>query len=83
MATIRQNITMPIDLYEALESNPEIVNKSAFISECVRKQLEIIEKQKIEKEMAEGYSLNVRESYEVSKEWDIVNLDGIENNEWF
>jgi rRNA-processing protein FCF1 len=76
------NISMPVEIEEKLSSWVQNGKKSAFITECVKMRLEALEREKLEKDLIEGYSLRRDEALEITKEFDIALLDGLEDEDY-
>lgn len=75
MGTVRMNITIPEEIAGSIKS---IHNKSAFISEAIKYKLEYDKKQKLLKELEEGYKKNNEVDSELSKEWEHTTGEGID-----
>jgi metal-responsive CopG/Arc/MetJ family transcriptional regulator len=76
MGTVRLNITLPEDLLPDLEKVVKTKKKSQFIAETLRQRLEKIRHEKIQKALAEGYSLMKNESRFLSKEFESIDIEG-------
>lgn len=72
MRVKRLNITLPEELYEEL--NP-IPNKSHFIAEAVKDQLERQKKEKLDKLLIEGYKATKDEDKKLNDEWENITLE--------
>ena len=74
--TIRLNITIPKDLVMALNKLTGPRKRSRFIAEAIRKQIEQRQKEKMDKILEEGYRAIGRESLNITKEFEIADLEG-------
>jgi metal-responsive CopG/Arc/MetJ family transcriptional regulator len=74
--TIRLNITIPKDLIMALNKLTGPRKRSRFIAEAIRKQIEQRQKEEMEKILEEGYRAIGRESLNITKEFEIADLEG-------
>lgn len=68
----RLNITLPEDLAKLLEKYP---NKSKLITEALREKFEKFEKEKLVREMQEGYIATRSENNKVNEEWRETALE--------
>lgn len=68
----RLNITLPEDLAKLLEKYP---NKSKLITEALREKFEKVEKEKLVRELQEGYIATRSEDNKVNKEWGEATLE--------
>lgn len=69
----RLNITIPDDLAQKITIFP---NKSRFIAEAIKDRLRRMEKEKLDKLLAEGYRRTRQEDKEIDKEWEGATLEG-------
>lgn len=74
--TIRLNITIPKDLAMALNKLTGPRKRSRFIAEAIRKQIDQRQKEEMEKTLEEGYRAMARESLNITKEFEIADLEG-------
>lgn len=77
---IHVNITLPEDLNEQINNLFGKRKKSPFIADLIRRELQIIERAKLDKELEKGYKARRAESLELIKEFDCTLLDGLEND---
>jgi len=68
----RLNITLPEDLAKLLEKYP---NKSKLITEALREKFEKVEKEKLVRELQEGYIATRSEDNKVNEEWEKATLE--------
>jgi metal-responsive CopG/Arc/MetJ family transcriptional regulator len=68
----RLNITLPEDLAKLLEKYP---NKSKLITEALREKFEKVEKEKLVRELQEGYIATRSENNKVNEEWRETTLE--------
>ncbi len=69
---------MPVEIEEKLSNWVQNGKKSAFITECVKMRLEALEREKLEKDLIEGYS----QKFEDAELWDITVGDGIKDEDF-
>jgi hypothetical protein len=69
----RLNITIPEVTAKKMDKIP---NKSKFITEAVEEKLNRIEKEKLNRILAEGYKATSKENRTVNKEWENITLEG-------
>ena len=74
--TIRLNITIPIDLAQSLNRLAEPRRRSRFIAEALRRRIQEMEKESLEKKLEEGYRVAAAESLAISKEFEAADLEG-------
>ncbi len=75
MNTVRTNITLPFQVAEMLKN---VKNKSSFIAEAISEKIEKEEKERLIKELTEGYKTRKSEDKQLSLEWDTTTGDGID-----
>ena len=75
MSTVRMNITLPSEIAELLR---EVENKSSFIAEAIKEHIERKEKERLIKELVEGYKACKHEDEQLIEDWDITSGDGID-----
>lgn len=73
---IRLNITIPKDLFTALNQCAGPRKKSRFIAQAIRKQIELQQKQALDKALEEGYRAAARENLIISDEFEAADLEG-------
>ena len=69
----RLNITLPEEIAQKIKDVP---NKSRFITEAVKEKLEMINKEKLDKLLIEGYKRTREEDKKVDEEWEKITLEG-------
>ncbi len=74
--TVRLNITLPKQLFEAMNRMTEPRKRSRFIAEAVRQKIEQKEKEEMEKLLEEGYQASAEEGLAVTKEFESADLEG-------
>jgi metal-responsive CopG/Arc/MetJ family transcriptional regulator len=72
MPVKRINITIPEELSKKLSN---ISNKSKFIAEAVEEKLNQMEKEKLDKVLAEGYKATKMEDKEINNDWENITLE--------
>ena len=69
----RLNITLPEEIAQEIKDVP---NKSHFIAEAVKEKLEMINKEKLNKLLIEGYKATKEEDRRIDEEWEKITLEG-------
>ena len=80
MSFTKINISIPLELEKKLTELIEKGQKSAFIANCVKERLEILEKENLENQLREGYLIQSKEALKIAKEFDLIDLEGLEND---
>ena len=62
----RLNITMPDSLAEKIKDFP---NKSSFIAQALREKVQRMEREKLDRLLAEGYRATRKEDKATNREW--------------
>ena len=68
----RLNITIPDDLANELR---KITNKSRFIAEALRKELDELSQKRLDMILTEGYKKTKDEDNSINKEWEKITLE--------
>ena len=76
MHSVRLNITLPEDLVHQLNELVGPRKKSSFITETLRKRIEKIQNERIQKLLEEGYKSRKAESLAMTKEFEPIDLEG-------
>lgn len=78
MATdvIRLNITLPKEIADSLNLIAGPRKRSRFIAEAIMARIEQIRKEKLEKDLEEGYRAARKESVLLSREFESLDLEG-------
>ena len=74
--TVRLNITIPKDLAQALNRLAGPRKRSLFIVEAVKQRIEQQERDKLEKNLEEGYQAVAKENIAITKEFEAADLEG-------
>jgi len=69
----RLNITIPDEISHELET---VTNKSRFITEALKEKLEREKREKMVKQLTEGYKATKKEDKELNKEWERTTING-------
>lgn len=72
---VRLNITIPKDLFIALSEHTGPRKKSQFIAHAIRKQIEMDQKQALEKALEEGYRNAKKESLAIANEFVFADVE--------
>lgn len=75
MHSLRFNLTLPEDIAKLLKGKK---NKSSFIASLLKEKSEDEKRQKLIKELKEGYRATWKEDLFMDKEWDSTLGDGID-----
>ena len=75
MSTVRLNITVPEKLAHQLDSLVAPRKKSRFIAEALRRRIEEIQNEQMEKLLEEGYKDRKAESRALAKEFEAADLE--------
>ncbi len=73
---VRLNITLPREVAESLNSMTEPRTRSRFISAAIVERIERRQKEKLEKDLEEGYRATRQEALAISKEFETADLEG-------
>ena len=76
MNTVRLNITLPRDLVHQLDKLIGPRKKSSFIAETLNQRIERIQNEQMQKLLEEGYKARKPESLAITKEFELVDLEG-------
>ena len=76
MDTVRLNITLPRSIVQQLDNLISPRKKSKFIAETLRQRIEQIEKEELQKILEEGYKATQKESRNIAKEFESIDLEG-------
>lgn len=74
--TIRLNITLPSALAEQLKRITGPRKQSQFVAEAVEQRIKQLNKEQMEKILAEGYKATCKEGIEITEDFDSVDLEG-------
>jgi len=76
MDTVRMNITVPKDILRSLNRLAGHRKRSQFIVEALKQRIIQKEKEDLDKLLAEGYKATSKESSDIAKEFESVDLEG-------
>ncbi len=76
MASVRMNITLPEELVHELDELVGPKKKSKFIFDAVRRRLQEIRQQAMDRLLEEGYKAGRKESRFLAKEFQSTDLEG-------
>lgn len=76
MNTVRLNVTLPEELARQLDNLAGPRKKSRFIAETLRQRIEKIQNEQLQTLLEEGYKAARRESFNITKEFERVDLEG-------
>ncbi len=75
MSTVRMNITLSSEIAELLK---DVENKSGFIAEAIKEHIERKKRERLTKELIEGYKASKHEDKQLIEDWDMTSGDGID-----
>lgn len=76
MSNSRLNIVLSKDLIEEIDRIAGRGKRSRFIADAVKRRIRELEKERLRKEMAEGYQAVRQESEELAREFEAADLEG-------
>lgn len=76
MDTTRLNIVLPDALIREIDQIAGRRKRSQFIAEAVKRRILDLEKDRLRKEMGEGYRAARREDEELMREFEAADLEG-------
>ncbi|MEM4204504.1 MAG: hypothetical protein QXS54_10590 [Candidatus Methanomethylicaceae archaeon] len=76
MSVVRMNITIPEELANEIKKITGPRGKSQFITEALERRIKEIQKERVQKELEEGYKSRREESLAMVKEFEAVDLEG-------
>ena len=76
MNAVRLNITIPEELARQLDKLAGPRGKSRFIAETLRRGIEEIKNEELQKSLEEGYRAREKESLSIAKDFESVDLEG-------
>jgi len=74
--TVRLNITLPIPLARELKQITAPRKLSKFVSNAIAREIKHLKKQKLEKLLVEGYQATRKENFELTKEFEQLDIEG-------
>lgn len=76
MDTVRLNVTLPEDLVRELDEFVGPRKKSRFIAETLRKRIDKMRSEQLQKQLEEGYKARRAESLAIAEEFEPADLEG-------
>jgi CopG family transcriptional regulator/antitoxin EndoAI len=76
MRVVRMNITIPQELARKVDEVTEPRKRSQFITEALKRRIEEIHREKVQKALEEGYKARKEESRSTTKEFEPADLEG-------
>ena len=73
---VRLNITLPKEVAESLNRMTKPRKRSHFIATAIVERIERRQKEKLEKDLEEGYRATSQEALAISKEFETLDLEG-------
>ena len=80
MSAIRMNVTLPEDIAETLKELAGPRGQSSFVAESIRYYAKRIKRQRLKKELEEGYKATAQEDRELNAVFDSALMDGLEDD---
>ena len=74
--TVRLNITLPTPLARELKQITAPRKLSRFVSNAIAREIKHLKKQKLEKLLVEGYQAARKENFELTKEFEQLDIEG-------
>lgn len=75
MHTIKVNYTIPEELDKKLRQLIKSRERSSFVTKAITEKLKKLEKEEINKQLAEGYKTRAAEGREINQEWEAATLE--------
>ncbi len=76
MSSSRLNIVLPDALIREIDQLAGRRKRSQFIADAVKRQIVQLEKERLRKELAEGYRATRHEDQELTSEFEVSDLEG-------
>ena len=76
MNTVRLNITLPADLAHRLDEIAGPRKRSRFIAGALRRRIEEVQAEELQKLLEEGYRATREESQAIAREFESADLEG-------
>ncbi|WP_319525776.1 hypothetical protein [uncultured Desulfosarcina sp.] len=73
---VRLNVTLPKELVNMVDRMTGAKKRSMFIAEAIELKVKQIQKDFLEKQLAEGYRACKKESIDISSEFEAADLEG-------
>ncbi len=74
--SVRLNITLPKEVAESLQNISEPRKRSRFVAEAIVERIERKQKEKLERDLAEGYRATRQEALSISEAFETSDLEG-------
>ena len=82
MSAIRMNVTLPEDIAETLKELAGPRGQSSFVAESIRYYAKRIKRQRLKKELEEGYKATSQEDRELNSDFDQTLMDGLDDDSY-
>lgn len=76
VGVVRMNITIPKELADEIEKLTPSRKRSFFIAEALREKVKDLQRERIEKELEEGYKVRRNESLTLAREFECLDIEG-------
>jgi CopG family transcriptional regulator/antitoxin EndoAI len=73
---VRLNITLPKEVAESLKRMTKPRKRSHFIATAIVERIERRQREKLQKDLEEGYRATRQEALAISKEFETADLEG-------
>jgi metal-responsive CopG/Arc/MetJ family transcriptional regulator len=74
--SVRLNIMLPKEVAESLNRMTGPRKRSRFVAEAIVERIERKQKEKLDKELEEGYLANRQQAIAIAEEFEAVDLEG-------
>jgi metal-responsive CopG/Arc/MetJ family transcriptional regulator len=75
MHTIKVNYTIPEELDKKLRQLIKSRERSSFVTKAITEKLNQLEKEKLRKQLREGYKAREYEDMKITEEWELATLE--------
>ncbi len=82
MSAIRMNITLPEDIAQTLKEMAGPRGQSSFVAESIRFYAKRIKRQRLKKELEEGYKATANEDLALTRDFDQTLVDGLDDENY-
>lgn len=75
--TERKNVYFPVDLLKRISEVKEDTDFSSFIREAAKEKVEQIEREKLKKQLEEGYKAKAKLNKKISEDFEYVDGENL------
>jgi metal-responsive CopG/Arc/MetJ family transcriptional regulator len=76
MGVVRLNVTLPEDLARKLDEVVKPREKSRFIAETLKRRIEKIQHEQLQRTLEEGYKVRREESQFLLRDFEAIDMEG-------